>query len=477
MYSINEGILRLKEKEFSMKLFISGFLLLLFSSGLWAMETSIKGHLPGAENHEIRLTTYSDLLSYTEKILDRQIISDSSAFSFEVDLRETIVAFLDVEFYTFKLFLEPGVNYTLTFDTVELINEYRPYYQKEEMTCTQFDEPDPGLNFLIVAFDMQYNQFILDNFDNIYRRRNKTALYDFKATVNQQNDSIKNSYYNTYITYKIASVELAAASFARGKLFNDYIRKLPVQYNNTEYMYFLNQYFDQFLTSGTKSITRSDMQAAINKQSSYTALLDTLGKDTLLRNERIRELVMIQGLKTFYYSRDYSSYNVIEILRQLIALTRYPESKQMAENIMKSILHLKKGSEAPNFISVNLEGDTVHLEDFLGKPVYLSFMNTWSIACRGEFELMDSLYKKYGQKIQFITISFDKDLETIQTFAKEKNYNWTFLYNGTHYDLMKAYEIKTFPVFALISSKGNILQYPAYKPSETIEEAFEKLGR
>ncbi|MEZ5199331.1 MAG: hypothetical protein R2764_23990 [Bacteroidales bacterium] len=42
---------------------------------------------------------------------------------------------------------------------------------------------------------------------------------------------------------------------------------------------------------------------------------------------------------------------------------------------------------------------------------------------------------------------------------------------------MKTYEIKTFPVFALISAEGKILQYPAYKPSETIEEAFEKLGK
>ncbi|MEZ5199332.1 MAG: hypothetical protein R2764_23995 [Bacteroidales bacterium] len=183
-----------------------------------------------------------------------------------------------MEFYTFKLFMEPGGSYELGFDTVKLTDEYRPYYQKEELLCTRFWEPEPGLNMLIASFDNQYNQFILDNFDNIYRRRNKTAINDFKAATNQQFDTIENSYFKNYTAYKIASVELAATSFEKGKLFDEYIRKVPVQYNNTEYMYFVNQYFEQYLTSGSQSISRADLQEAINGQGSYTALLDTQGK-------------------------------------------------------------------------------------------------------------------------------------------------------------------------------------------------------
>lgn len=469
--------MRLMEKEFSMRLLLSGLLFLIFNFQLSAIETHIHGQLPGAKNLEIRLSTYSDLLTYTEIILDRQIINDSSEFTLSIDLKETIVAFLDVEFYTFKIFLEPGGNYNLTFEEVEISNEYRPYYQKEEMLCTNLTEPDPGLNLLIASFDSEYNQFLAENFESIYRRRNKTVLNTFKADIIQQNDTIENLYFKTYSSYKIASIELVAASFERGKLFNQYIHKVPVQYNNTEYMYFLNQYFEQYLTAGTKVIRRADLQAAINGQNSYLALLDTLGIDTLLRNERIREIVMIRGLKEFYYSKDYYSTNVIDILGQLAESSSYPENSLMATNIIKSIMHLKKGTDAPDFVSVNLDGDTVQLSDYGGKPVYLSFMTTWSNACLGEFRIMDSLYLKYGKDIEFITVSFDKDLETIQDFVVEKNFNWIFLYNGTHYDLMKTYEIKTFPVFALISPEGKILQFPAYKPSETIEEAFVKLKK
>jgi hypothetical protein len=35
--------------------------------------------------------------------------------------------------------------------------------------------------------------------------------------------------------------------------------------------------------------------------------------------------------------------------------------------------------------------------------------------------------------------------------------------------------VKTFPLFVLIDADGKIMQYPAYKPSEVIEEAIKGL--
>ncbi len=117
----------------------------------------------------------------------------------------------------------------------------------------------------------------------------------------------------------------------------------------------------------------------------------------------------------------------------------------------------------------------VSLSDFQGEPVYLSFLATWSSACLGEYKFLDSLHFKYGDSIKFITISLDKNSEIINRFINDKGYDWLFLYNGSQYDLVKSYNIKTFPLFALIDKDGKILQYPAYKPSEVIEETFKKL--
>ncbi len=82
------------------------------------------------------------------------------------------------------------------------------------------------------------------------------------------------------------------------------------------------------------------------------------------------------------------------------------------------------------------------------------------------------MFGTWGNDIDFITVSLDKNPEVVTRFKEEKNYNWTFLYNGTGYDLIRDYGIKTFPLFVLIDGEGKILQYPAVKPSEGIGDVF-----
>jgi thioredoxin-related protein len=92
-------------------------------------------------------------------------------------------------------------------------------------------------------------------------------------------------------------------------------------------------------------------------------------------------------------------------------------------------------------------------------------------------ELMQKLHEKYKDQIDFVTISLDQDTVIINKFVNEKNYPWTFLYNGDDYQLLYDYGIKTFPAFVLIDSNGRIVQYPAYKPSEIIEDTFQRMIR
>ncbi len=82
---------------------------------------------------------------------------------------------------------------------------------------------------------------------------------------------------------------------------------------------------------------------------------------------------------------------------------------------------------------------------------------------------------EFGDKITFLTVSLDQEMKTIIRYRNEKGFKWTFLYNGMQYDLLKSYQVSTFPVFVLISADGKILQYPAYKPSEQIEDSFSSL--
>ncbi len=358
-----------------------------------AVETTINGHLPGAENMEIRLITYADQITYTEQILDRTRTDPNGNFILSADLKETVISFLDIEFLSSILYLVPGAHYKLDFDSVTISDQFRPFYQKEQLHFRLISGDTEKLNQLISSFDNDYNEFILSNFEEIYKRRKISLIKTFRNTTESKYDSAENSYFLNYVNYKIASVQLAASSTDKRILFDEYIGNKPVLYENIEYMNFFNQFFLHYLTSGTRLISRTDLETAINENANFTALVDTLGKDTLLVNEVIRELVLLKGLKELYGNPDFKAKNILAILDQAVTISKFPVHRIIAENIKKSLTKLAKGTPAPDFTLVSLDGDTVSLSDFKGKPVYLSFMTTWSYACLAEFDLLGKLYR------------------------------------------------------------------------------------
>jgi peroxiredoxin len=448
------------------------FLLTFFIHTVFSAETKISGTIPGGEGYEVRLIAYSDYISYSEILLDRTFIDSAGDFSLSTDITETQDVYLDLDYYYTTFYLEPGEDYHLQFDSISMADQYRPYYEKEPLVFQIVSEDQNELNNLIFEFNEIYNDFLATNFQSIYNRRNNSLIESFRSEMNFKYAGIENQYFKSFVEFKIASVELSANGSNKPQLFKKYLFGKPILYSHAAYMEFFNQFFDQYLTTGNKFISEKDLEKGINELISLPALMDSLGKDTLLMSESLRELVLIKGMKELYFSPYYYQQNILNILDQITATSHFPLHRAIAKNIRESLTKLQKGTVAPDFSLKDLSGDSINLTECLGKPVYLSFLTTWTYACLAEFRIMDSLYSVWGSKINFITVLLDKNTEVVSRFKKEKNYNWTFLYNGSGYDLIQAYGIKTFPLFVLIDSSGKILQYPAVKPSEGMGDVF-----
>ncbi|MCD4697091.1 MAG: TlpA family protein disulfide reductase [Bacteroidales bacterium] len=445
--------------------------LLLFSSET----TTISGYLPGAENYEIRLHTYDDYISYKNVILDRSQIDSLGYFTLRATINETSLAFLEIEFYTTSLFISPGKSYQLIFDSIHPALEYRPYYKKEYLPFTINSEPEPKLNNLIGEFDIHFNEFINSTYNKTRMVRNIAPINNFKSFIDSAYKNSDHSYFKAYRDYKIAYLILTIAPTKKPMIFKTYLQGQPILYNNPEYMNFFNGFFGDHVSSNNRFITQSDLEYTINSLVSLHALMDTLGKDTLLRNEKLRELVAIKTLKELNGNKYFYTEAILQIIKQVSTYSKFGFHQNIAENLISEMNKLKKGAFAPYFNLPGLDGNKHDLSSFFGKPTYIGFMTTWSYASLAEYDLFDSLVKVYGNRINFITISLDKDLKVIRRFKDEKKYRWDFLYNGNQYDLLKDYEIKTFPAFILLDEHGKIIQYPAYKPSEIITSEFDKI--
>jgi peroxiredoxin len=443
-----------------------------------SQQTKIFGNIPGGDLHEVRIISYTDQVTYLREILDRTVINEGGSFELTISIHNTISVSLEIENYAVNLFIDPGETYQLICDSIFPGKDYLPFYNQQPLRVRNISEPEPAINSLISYFDYLYDDFVLNNFEKIYRSHKKSIIDKFEFKTDSLFSGFRNEFLQVYIDYKIASLKYSVSTFTKDEVFSTYIAGRTVYYDNPEYMNFFHQYFDHYIAGyNNRFVSRDDLITTINEQYSYTAMLDSLGKDSLLRNEVIRELVLVKTLQEVFHKQDFSKANIVDMLKQMKEKTKFEQHRLIAENTIHQLSRFEQGIPAPDFRLPNLDEDTISLTDYAGKPVYLSFMTTWSYACLGEFALLNDLYKQYENQIHFVTISLDKNPEVVKRFISEKEYYWDFLYNGSAYDLILDYDVKTFPSFILIDRKGKIFDYAAFKPSEIIENSFKKVLR
>jgi len=109
--------------------------------------------------------------------------------------------------------------------------------------------------------------------------------------------------------------------------------------------------------------------------------------------------------------------------------------------------------EAPSFQSVMLNGETVNLEDYRGKPFILHFWASWCPFCKFEEGSMTSIQKDWpmlsvayqsGDKVEVIKHMKERGLESWPTIVDKDN------------RLGDLFGVKGVPTSYIIDGEGNI---------------------
>ncbi|MBN1338266.1 MAG: TlpA family protein disulfide reductase [Bacteroidales bacterium] len=434
---------------------------------------TVRGTAKGAENLKIRLIGYTDYITYERQTLAQAIIDPSGQFLMEFKADKITHAILKVQFYESEIFLEPGETYVLQLENVVTGDEFRPYYNSENLVFSILNKGKDELNHCIYEFAARYNDFVMAHFDAIYKFRKANMIDSVHDIGRAVCSELQNNYFNDYRLYKTGSLELSVKAAFKAKLFGGYFGKKPVLYEHPEYMYFFNEYFDQYYSS-SRGINTLSLQNAINKDKSYQAVDNVIGNDTLLKDERFRELVLLKMLYQLYYEQGYNSSGIFSILEHVKSLSKFPEHRQIAGFIIKKLLKLQPGYHVPQTPLISTGQKAVELSDFTGKPVFLAIFTLKSFACLAETEGFSGLHQKYNGKMHFLPVFFDEP-DIVKKFMAEKGYSWTAWLPADSDQLIENFDLKTFPLFVLLDAKGNIFQYPARKPSENVEYVIEGL--
>lgn len=114
------------------------------------------------------------------------------------------------------------------------------------------------------------------------------------------------------------------------------------------------------------------------------------------------------------------------------------------------------GDQAPSFSLPDDMGKMVSLSDFKGKYIVLEFWGTWCGYCVKDIPTMKEYYKKYNNKVEFVSIACDDSEKRWKEAIAKYQMNWVNLLNEDE-KLPITYRIEGYPTKIVINSEGIVI--------------------
>jgi peroxiredoxin len=117
----------------------------------------------------------------------------------------------------------------------------------------------------------------------------------------------------------------------------------------------------------------------------------------------------------------------------------------------------KKGTVAPDFTLVTLDGKSVTLSDYRGKIVFLNFWATWCPPCVREMPSMENLHRAMkNHDFAILAVSIDmKSTYHVKSFIEKRKYSFPIMHDVSK-DVARSYVVSGIPTTFIIDKKGVI---------------------
>ena len=149
-----------------------------------------------------------------------------------------------------------------------------------------------------------------------------------------------------------------------------------------------------------------------------------------------------------------------------------------ASDTSEGSVEIDKPNAAPHFFVINGDAIIVNYADVaeIGKPIIINFWASWCPPCAAELPDFEAMYKKYGDRVEFMMINMtDGYQETLEkAYAHVSKNGYTFpVYYDIEGDAGYAYNVMNLPATYVIDAEGNIVAHAIGKiNAKALEDAI-----
>jgi thiol-disulfide isomerase/thioredoxin len=109
----------------------------------------------------------------------------------------------------------------------------------------------------------------------------------------------------------------------------------------------------------------------------------------------------------------------------------------------------------PHFMVVDAAGNTLDIQSFKGKKLFVNLWATWCPPCRAEMPSIAKLYEAADkEKAQFILLSLDNDFESAKKYVQEKNLDLPVYYPAG--ELPELFAVNGIPTTFIFDETGRL---------------------
>lgn len=456
------------------KLLFSFFILIFFVQAILGQKVTISGNAKTYAGDILQWRTYTDQITFNEKVLNKCKVDSEGNFRFEFTIDEPIISFIHLNVFKGILYLQPGKSYRIVLPEKQnksKADELNPFFKEMEffIRCVQINNND--LNVKIKRFDKLLDNSMAKSFKQFKGQVGKNVVDSIVRMIEKEFYADQNKYFNQYRQYSYAAFSLAAYERSKEKFIDNYFSNKKILWNNPAYMDLFNRVFNNYLKTLYRNPKGKAIPYNLIKLKSLTGLKSCLDSFPYLHNDTLKELIILKSLYDNFYKNDFPQSSILFMIDSVKYATDVPEIKNIAENIHEKLTTLLLNYPAPDFKLKNSKGKLMSLNNFKGNFVYLNFCTPNSYSCQKDFRTLQRLFLQQYEKLKIVTVCVCDSYNDMKKLVKENKYHWEFLYFDKNNELLQKYNVRVYPSYYLINPEGKLVMLPAFPPGDASFEA------